>query len=71
MRNIRVLVLRLVVDMIMMLAGYEALCGLCYMFFGAVEDFKIWFELIIMVLAVAVAMDDVRDFADAQSRKRR
>lgn len=70
MRNIRVLALRLVVDVIMMLAGYGVLCGICFMFFGAVESFKLWFAFAFIALFIAVAIDDVRDFVNAQSRRR-
>ena len=71
MENIRVLALRLVVDVIMMLASYGVLCGICYMFFGAVGNFKFWFAFAFAILFVAVAMDDIRAFVNAQNKKRR
>jgi hypothetical protein len=70
MRNIRVLLLRLVVDSILALAGFGIACGICFMFFGAVEGFKLWFAFAFIALFVAIAMDDVRDFVNAQSKRR-
>lgn len=70
MRNVRVLLLKLVVDSILALAGFGTACGICYMFFGAVGTFKLWFAFAFIALFVAIAMDDVRDFVNAQIRRR-
>lgn len=71
MKNIRALILRLVVNVIMMLTGYGMSCGICYMFFGTVGNFKFWFAFAFVILFVAVAMDDVHAFVNAQNKKRR
>lgn len=71
MRNIIVLFLRLVVDAVLALAGFGALCGICFMFFGAVEGFKLWFALIYAFLFVVIATDDIRAFINVQNKKRR
>ena len=70
MRNVRVLLLRLIVDSILTLAGFGIACGICFMFFGAVGNFKLWFAFAFIALFVAIAMDDVRAFANAQSKRR-
>lgn len=71
MRNLRVLFLRLVVDAVLALAGFGALCGICFVFFGATEDFKFWFVLIYAFLFVVIATDEIRAFINAQNKKRR
>lgn len=71
MKNIRTLALRFVVDVIMMLTGYGVSCGICFMFFGAVGSFKLWFAFAFAILFVAVVMDDVHAFVNAQNKKRR
>lgn len=70
MRNIRVLLLRLVVDSILALAGFGIACGICFMFFGAVGNFKLWFAFAFIALFIAIAMDDIHDFINAQSKRR-
>ena len=71
MRNIMVLFLRLVVDIVLALAGFGTACGICHIFFGTVGAFKLWFAFAFAILFIAVAMDDIHAFVNAQNKKRR